>query len=216
MLPILGLKHLCTGTHLDRLPTQLPVRGCLARKLDEWIAIGAEAWVLTILNEGYKVPFATRPPVTFKTVGFQSYSLTSEKSKVLDSEVQLLLAKGAIEEAPATPGFYSHLFVVTKATGGFRPVPDLSSLNRYVTITQFRMDTVRTVMFAICSHDWMTAIDLEDTYFQIPIHPDSRKFLRFIWKGHHFQFKALCFGLLMAPQVFTRMMGPVSAVSHRQ
>ncbi|KAK3864567.1 hypothetical protein Pcinc_029750 [Petrolisthes cinctipes] len=51
------------------------------------------------------------------------------------------IAKGAIEEAPATPGFYSHLFVVTKATGGFRPVLDLSSLNRYVTTTQFRMET---------------------------------------------------------------------------
>ena len=71
-------------------------------------------------------------------------------------------------------------------------------------------------MSAIRSHDWMAAIDLKDAYLQIPVHPDSRKFLRFIWKGLHYQFKVLCFGLSTAPQVFTRMMGPVSAASHRQ
>ncbi|KAK3887612.1 hypothetical protein Pcinc_008316 [Petrolisthes cinctipes] len=106
------------------------VGGSLARKLDGWIAIGVEAWVLTVLNEGYKILFATHPPVTFKTVVFRSYSLASEKGKALDLEVQLLLTNRAMEEAPASPGFYSHIFVVTKATGGFRPVFDLSSLNR--------------------------------------------------------------------------------------
>ena len=134
----------------------------------------------------------------------------------LDREVRLLLDKGALEEAPLTPGFYSHLFVVPKATGGFRPILDLSHLNRYVITTRFRMETVRTVMSAIRSHDWMTAIDLKDAYFQVPVHPDSRRFLRFVWKGLHYQFKVLCFGLSTAPQVFSRMMGPVSAVSHQR
>ncbi|KAK3888193.1 hypothetical protein Pcinc_007724 [Petrolisthes cinctipes] len=187
--PVTGMPLVERGsrsnTAVDRLPTQLPVGDCLARKLDGWIAIGAEALVLTVLNEGYKIPFATRPPVTFKPVGFRSYSMASEKGKALDLGVQLLLSKGAIEEAPATPGFHSHLFLVTKAIGGFSPILDLSSLNRYVTTTRFR------------------------------IHPNSRKFLRFIWKGHHFEFKALCFGLSTAPQVFTRMMGPASTVLHQ-
>ena len=71
-------------------------------------------------------------------------------------------------------------------------------------------------MSAIHKHDWMTAIDLKDAYLQIPVHPDSRKYLRFLWRGRHFQFRALCFGLSTAPQVFTRMMGPVSVASHQQ
>ncbi|XP_045133325.1 uncharacterized protein LOC123517379 [Portunus trituberculatus] len=71
-------------------------------------------------------------------------------------------------------------------------------------------------MSAIHRHDWMTAIDLWDAYFQIPVHPDSRKFLRFTWRGRHFQFRVLCFGLSTAPQVFTRMMGPVSVALHQQ
>ncbi|XP_045127738.1 uncharacterized protein LOC123514154 [Portunus trituberculatus] len=179
------------------------------------MAFGAEAWVLHP-SRRLQDPFTSLPPVTSAPLEFRSYTPGSEKGKALESEVQRLLTKGAIEETSAKPGFYRHLFVVPKNTGGFRPILDLSTLNRYVTTTPFRMETVRTVMSAIHRHDWMTAINLRDAYFQIPIHPDSRKFLRFIWRGRHFQFRVLCFGLSTAPQVFTRMMGPVSAASHQQ
>ena len=47
---------------------------------------------------------------------------------------------------------------------------------------------------------------------QVPAHPDSRKYLRFVALNQVFQFKALCFGLSTAPQVFTRVMAPVSAI----
>ena len=41
----------------------------------------------------------------------------------------------------------------------------------------------------------MVSIDLKDAYFQIPVHHDSRQFLRFVAFGVPYQFKALCFGL---------------------
>ena len=62
----------------------------------------------------------------------------------------------------------------------------------------------------------MVSIDLKDAYFQIPIHSDSCKHLRFVALNQGFQFKALCFGLSTAPQVFTRVMAPVSVLLHRQ
>ena len=60
----------------------------------------------------------------------------------------------------------------------------------------------------------MASIDLKEAYLQVPVHPESRPFLRFVSKGHVFQFKALCFGLSTAPQVFSRVMTPVSAILH--
>ena len=50
--------------------------------------------------------------------------------------------------------------------------------------------------------------------FQIPIHGSSRKLLRFMSEGTVYQFKALCFGLSTAPQVFTRVFAAVSAWAH--
>ena len=60
----------------------------------------------------------------------------------------------------------------------------------------------------------MVSLDLRDVYLQVPIHPDSCKYLRFVASGRVYQFKA-CFGLSTAPQVFTRVMAPVSAMLHR-
>lgn len=54
------------------------------------------------------------------------YPPGSEKNKALEWEIQLLPNKGAIETVPPTPGFYSHLFVVTRSSGGYWPILDLS------------------------------------------------------------------------------------------
>ena len=60
----------------------------------------------------------------------------------------------------------------------------------------------------------MISIDLKDTYLQVPAHPDSHRFLGFGADGNVYQSKVLCFGLSMAPQVFTRVMAPVSVMLH--
>ena len=41
------------------------------------------------------------------------------------------------------------------------------------------------------------------------------RYLRFVIKGRAYQFRVLCFGLTTAPQVFTRIMAPVSAILHK-
>ena len=61
----------------------------------------------------------------------------------------------------------------------------------------------------------MISLDLQDAYLQVPVHHDSRRFLRFVVDRKPFQFRVLCFGLTTAPQVFTRIMAPVSAILHR-
>ena len=62
--------------------------------------------------------------------------------------------------------------------------------------------------------DFLASLDLKDAYFQIPIHGSSRKLLRFMSEGTVYQFRALCFGLSTAPQVFTRVFAAVSAWAH--
>ena len=60
----------------------------------------------------------------------------------------------------------------------------------------------------------MISINLKDTYLQVPVHPNSHCFLRFVADGKVYQFKVLCFGLSTAPQVFTSVMVLVSFMLH--
>ena len=171
---------------------------------------------MTVLRDGYRVPFKDSPPPLARTpVSFPTYRAGSPRAQALRQEVEAMLAKGALEIArDPGPGFYSRLFLVEKATGGWRPVIDLSHLNDFVQLTPFKMETVASVLLSVREGDFLASLDLKDAYFQIPIHGSSRKLLRFMSEGTVYQFKALCFGLSTAPQVFTRVFAAVSAWAH--
>ena len=196
----------------------LPMRvgGCLSSHWRRWQEIGAETWVVTVLRDGYRVPFKDSPPPLARTpVSFPTYRAGSPRAQALRQEVEAMLAKGALEIArDPGPGFYSRLFLVEKVTGGWRPVIDLSHLNDFVQLTPFKMETVASVLLSVREGDFLASLDLKDAYFQIPIHGSSRKLLRFMSEGTVYQFKALCFGLSTAPQVFTRVFAAVSAWAH--
>ena len=172
--------------------------------------------MVTVLRDGYCVPFKDSPPPLARTpVSFPTYRAGSPRAQALRQEVEAMLAKGALEIArDPGPGFYSRLFLVEKVTGGWRPVIDLSHLNDFVQLTPFKMETVASVLLSVREGDFLASLDLKDAYFQIPIHGSSRKLLRFMSEGTVYQFKALCFGLSTAPQVFTRVFAAVSAWAH--
>lgn len=54
--------------------------------------------------------------------------------------------------------------------------------------------------------DFLTSIDLSEAYLHIPIHPSRMKFIRFSYGHHHYQYRALPFGLSSAPRVFTKIL----------
>ena len=109
----------------------------------------------------------------------------------------------------------SRLFVTPKVTGGWRPVIDLSHLNGWVKLSHFHMETAQSVLQSLRPGDWMVSLDLQDAYLQVPVHPASRRYLRFCVWDAVYQFRALCFGLSTAPQAFTCVMAPVSSIMHR-
>ena len=64
----------------------------------------------------------------------------------------------------------------------------------------FTMETIQSVLLSVHQGDWMVSIDLKEAYLQVPIQPDSRKYLRFMTFGKPYQFRALCFSLSTAAQ----------------
>ena len=167
-----------------------------------------------MLRWGYQIPFSSPPPLSPDLIPFISYSPSSIKGMALLGEVRPLIDKGAVELAPPPPGFYSHLFIVWKTLGSWCLVINLSLLNGFVLQTPLKMETSQSVLHAGRRDDWMVSIDLTDAYLQVHVHPGSRRYLQFVAFGRAHQFKALCFGLSTAPQVFTRVMAPVSSLLH--
>ena len=167
------------------------------------------AWIVEALRVGYRIPFDRRPPLFERPLSLPAYSRQSIK------ELQTLLRKGAVEPDPQSPGFYSCFFLVRKASGSWRPIIDLSSLNDYVTSSHFFMETPQSVLRSIRPGDWIVSLNLQDAFLQVPVHHDSRRYLRFVVGERTYQFRVLCFGLTTAPRVFMRIMAPISAILHK-
>ena len=200
---------------LVRASDQSPekIAGRLSKFSGAWSEIGADPWVMRIVQWGYKIPFVTLPPLRLQGQE-TTYPKGSLKWSSLNQSVQELRNKGAIEPAPLTPGFYSRLFLVRKATGEWRPIIDLSSLNVFVHCPSFTMETPRSILRALQQGQWLTSLDLKDAYFHIGIHPADRRYLRFCHNGTSWQSTVLPFGLSTSPRVFTKILKPVLAYAH--
>ena len=189
---------------------EIPVGGRLRFFLDNWKKITNDQWVLSVIEEGYKLEFSCHPPQT----GIKQTSVQRENLNILEAEVEDLLRKDAIEMVPLQEincGFYSTFFLVPKKNGKMRPVINLRPLNKYLRKTHFKMDTLSKVLNLVKPKDWAISLDLSDAYLHVPIFLKHRKFLRFCVNKKCYQFKALCFGPTSAPRVFTKIVAVVAA-----
>ena len=125
-----------------------------------------------------------------------------------------MLQKGALElvDHPGL-GYYSPLFLVHKMSELLASVIDLLSISSYVTLTNFKMKIVFSVLELIRKGDFMFLIVLKDNYFQVPFYRGS--YLQIALGLKVYQFKALCIGLSTASQVFNSVFAQVSEWTHK-
>ncbi len=207
------------GTAPDLQGFQSPSRtvgACLQYYWTIWQKLGASARVVKLLRRGYEPLFKLPCPVTSESTS-RSLPVDQVKLATLDKEIEELSQKGATELSPPQQlGFYSHMFLVPKQNGQWRPVIDLKALNVCLEIPTFHMETLESIRAAMRQGDWTVSIDLSDAYFHVPIHKDFRRFLMFSHRDKVWQFRALPFGLATAPRVFTMVMEEVKCMAAKR
>ena len=199
--------HLSSVNSVTNVPTVVthpPVGTRLQQFWEKWEALGSSPKVVTILREGYTLPFRFRPNLTRSPTVISNYVNPQRQSHLLEALYQLT-NKNAVELVANqnSLGFYNRLFLVPKRNNRWRPILDLSTLNTFLNTESFKMETPETIRTSLQVGEWVTSINFKDAYFHIPIHSQSRKYMRFHIQGQSYQFKALPFGLSTAPMEFT-------------
>ena len=181
-----------------------PVGARLNQCWEKWETLGSSPKVVNILREGYTLPFRFRPHLTRSPTVISNYHNPTKQTFLLEALYQLI-NKNAVEpvENQNSLGFYNRLFLEPKPNNRWRPILDLSTLNTFLNTGSFKMETQETIRTSLQAGEWVTSIDFKDAYFHIPIHSQSRKYMRFNLQGRSYQFKALPFGLSTAPMEFT-------------
>ena len=199
--PIIGEEGMETPLPNDSCKASLspPVGGRLRSFRRDWQTNKCSPNVLNIITNGYVLPFLSKPNLVRFPLILSEYK-AHQKDQALASCIQSLLLKNAIErvENVKSLGFYSRLFLVPKPHQRWRPVINLSKLNTFLHVEKFKMETPESIRTSLIPGEWVSSIDLSDAYLHIPIHPNSRKYLRFCYKSQVFQFTSLPFGLATA------------------
>ncbi|XP_018409532.1 PREDICTED: breast cancer type 2 susceptibility protein [Nanorana parkeri] len=191
------------------------VGGRLRDFLPQWLQITDSVYVLNLIRRGCRIELLQIPPSRFLVT---CLSRDPAKSADMTSAIQKLLHQEVICSVPVMKektGFYSHVFLRKKPSGGFRVILNLKPLNKVVRYKRFRMESIYTIRELLLPAMFLATVDLRDAYLHIPMAEEAQRLLRFAIQGPgqtlHFQYKALPFGLSSAPRVFTKVLAEALA-----
>ena len=102
--------------------------------------------------------------------------------------------------------FRSLLFSVPKRDSSeSRTILDLSKLNDFIHLSTFKMLTLKQVRLLLPLGAWTAALDLREGFYHVLISRAFRPFLGFTYRGQNWRFRAMPFGLNIAPKIFTKL-----------
>ena len=110
------------------------------------------------------------------------------------------------------PGdFVSTVFLRRKPNGTYRLILNLKDFNWYVNYCHFKMESLEKILTLVTPLCLIVSVDLLDAFLVVLIFMAHRSYLKFIWNGKAYQFRAMPFGLTEAPRKFTKLCKPVLA-----
>ena len=159
------------------------------RKSDADIGLAAVAQhriTLTDQTPIYQRPRRFPPPITDE----------------IERQCKELNAQDIIE--PSDSPWSSPVVPVRKKDGSIRMCIDYRRLNRVTVADKYPVPNLTDSIFGLGGAVFFTTLDMLRSYYQVPVHEDSRQCTAFSTPKSHWQFKRLSFGLRNAPAAFQR------------
>ena len=167
--------------------------------------------IYSITKKGFHWTWKFQPP----TLKYPT-QITTNQNADLNLAIENLIKIRVIYQVPLQPCFLSPIFLVPKRTRGYRLIINLKQLNKFVEVPHFHMTNHVSLAAMLKPPAWAASLDLKDAYFHVPIKKTLHKYLAFMVHKKLFFFKALPFGLGIAPFLFTRIMRYPLGLLHQQ
>ena len=124
---------------------------------------------------------------------------------MLEEYVTNMLASKAIERTDR-PVCGSIVFSVPRENSSkLRFILDVKRLIRNIHCPKFKMTTLTLVRQCLPPGAWFASIDLSEAYYHVPVHRSFRRYLAFRIGDQTYRFRAMPFGLCVAPRIFTKL-----------
>ena len=192
--------------------TNFLVKGRLKQNIDFWRKIGANEFVLDVIENGYTIPFYSLPP---KMVLKNNNSALSNADFV-EEAISDLLKRGLAVKCDSLPHCVNPLSVSVQSCGKKRLILDLSLVNKHVWKASVKYEDLRIALTYLNKNDWMIKWDIHSAYHHILLNDMQTDFMGFSWTyadGNtvFMKFVVLPFGLSSAPYCYSKVTRPLIA-----
>ena len=151
----------------------------------QWLQITSDPRIINIIK-GVKIEFDS-PVYQCKAPKPINFSPSEQVS--VDAKLSKLLTKWVIQPAiHSHDQFVSNIFLREKRDGSHRVILNLKLLNKDVAYHHFKMDTLKSALELVTRNCFFCSIDFKDAFYSVRVHPQHRKYLRFLWKGKLYQY----------------------------
>ena len=182
------------------------VKGRLRENIAFWQNIGASNWLLSVICEGYCLPFVELPQVKF----FQNHKSALCNAAFVSAMISKLLKSGTlVEVSPKDLLVCSPLGVAMNSSRKSRLIMYLRYVNQHLRSCKFKYEDIHTAADLFQQGDWFFKFDYTSRYYHLEKFPEHTKFLGCSWMVHgsckFFKFTVLPFGLSVGPFIFTKI-----------
>ena len=172
---------------------------------DQWIKAGAKRYVLSIVQEGYRIPFKKLPESTY----LKNNKSARDNPEFVSAEIQRLLEKRCIERVTERPHVVTPLTVAFNRKGKPRLVLDCRHINSQLCTFKFKYEDVSVARQMFNAGDFVFVFDLKSAYHSIEIFRLHSTYLGFAWKTDgktdYFVYRVLPFGISTAGFIFSKV-----------
>ncbi|XP_068233366.1 uncharacterized protein [Palaemon carinicauda] len=137
------------------------------------------------------------------------YRLNPQRAERVSEQIKLQLSLGLIEESESP--WASPVVLVPKEGGGDRLCIDFRKLNAVTKPESYPLPRIEDCLESLGESPYLSKIDLEKGYWQVPLAEESRPLTAFITRDGLYQCRVMPFGLRNAPSCFQRLMNKVLA-----
>ena len=141
------------------------IKGRLKGCVQFWESISAPQFVLSVIREGYKIPFLHTPPRAF----FPNNKSFHEHKQFVASAIKELLRVGSVLECPTPPTVVNPLSVSVQSNGEKRLILDLRYPNTYIKKSHVKFEDAKAMLGLLVNpaQYWMFSFDTKSGHHHI-------------------------------------------------
>ena len=132
------------------------------------------------------------------------YRTRPEMREVIDKQAFQMIADGLV--APSKSPYAAPIMLAKKKCGGWRFLTDFRRVNECCDKVVFPLPRITDSIQRLDAPKFFSSMDLTKGFWQIPIHPDDRKFYAFSTESMHLEYLVAPMGAKNSPSYLSSLM----------